>query len=338
MHGNGAVAGLLDDERAGRVEHGIGYFHVAAHGQAVQKFSAVGEGHLDGGEHPGRVIAQHLAVVCVAAPVFGLHVVGTFEGFLLVVFDAGTFGESGVQLVSFGVGDDEINPVDFREPVAEGIRHALGQGAYVRGPGEHHFHALLRLGLGHRDEVGEGLQGVQGSAFQADDGHGGVLQNLIEDDFAVVLGFVREGGKRAHAQHVAILAHHRDGILDVFLGAAVHHRAVGHFQGPGVGSGVQHPGLRTQVVGRLDGAEPGAQAGVEEDEADSFVAPDVLVTVRVGLYFQGLLQQGFVVARIGEGGEVFHGLKIIPQEQHAGEKQPDQSRWPRLIKGTATYI
>jgi hypothetical protein len=75
------------------------------------------------------------------------------------------------------------------------------------------------------------------------------------------------------------MAHNRDGVLDVLLSSTVHHRAVGHFQGPGVGSGVEHPGLRTQVVGRLDGAEPGAQTGVEEDEADGFVASDVLIAI-----------------------------------------------------------
>ena len=45
---------------------------------------------------------------------------------------------------------------------------------------------------------------------------------------------------------------------------------------------------------------------VEEDEADCFVTPDALVAVRVSLDFQGLLQQDVVVARVGEGGEVFH--------------------------------
>ena len=61
-----------------------------------------------------------------------------------------------------------------------------------------------------------------------------------------------------------------------------------------------------QVVGRLIGAESGAQAGVEENQPNGFVAPDVLVAVGVGLDVEGLLQQGFVVARIGEGSEVFH--------------------------------
>ena len=66
-----------------------------------------------------------------------------------------------------------------------------------------------------------------------------------------------------------------------------------------------------QVVGRLNGAEPGAQAGVEENQPDGFVAPDVLVAAGVGLDFQGLLQEGFVVARIGEGSEKFYFIGVF---------------------------
>ena len=77
---------------------------------------------------------------------------------------------------------------------------------------------------------------------------------------------------------------------------------------------------RAQIVSRLHRAEPGAQAGVEEDEPDDFVAPDVLIAVRVSLNFQGLPQQRFVVARIGEGSEVFHGFRIRPQERCPRQK------------------
>ena len=78
---------------------------------------------MRGGEHPGGVVTQPLAVVYVATSSFGLYVIGTFQYFLLVVLDAGNLGEFRVQFIAFGVGDDEIDPVDFREPVAEEVGH-----------------------------------------------------------------------------------------------------------------------------------------------------------------------------------------------------------------------
>ena len=152
---------------------------------------------------------------------------------------------------------------------------------------------------------------MQRSAFQADNGHRSVLQNLIEYDFAVVLRLVLKGREGAYAQHVAVLAHHCNSVSDVLLGAAVHYRAISHLQGPGIGPGVEHPGLRAEVVSRLHRTEAGAQAGVEEDEANGFVAPDVLVAVGIGLDFQRLLQQGFIVVRVGEGSKVFHEVCIV---------------------------
>ena len=89
-----------------------------------------------------------------ATSFFGLYVIGTFQYFLPVVLDAGNLGEFRVQFIAFGVGDDEIDPVDFREPVAEEMG-TYRQVAHVRGPGKRHFHARLLLSFGHRGEVGK---------------------------------------------------------------------------------------------------------------------------------------------------------------------------------------
>ena len=124
LHRNSSVAGFLDNKRAGRVEYRVEYLRVAAHGQAVQEFSAIRQGHVRGGEHPGGVVTQHLAVICVAASVFSLYAIGTLQCLLLVVLDAGALGEFRVQFTAFGVGDNVIEPVDFREPVAEKVGHA----------------------------------------------------------------------------------------------------------------------------------------------------------------------------------------------------------------------
>ena len=124
LHRNSSVASFLDNKRIGRVEYCVGYLRVAAHGQVVQEFSAIRQGHVRGGEHPGGAVAQHLAVVYVTASFFLLYVIGTFQCFLLVVLDEGTLGEFSVQFIAFGVGDDEIEPVDFREPVAEKVGYA----------------------------------------------------------------------------------------------------------------------------------------------------------------------------------------------------------------------
>ena len=124
LHRNSSVAGFLDNKRAGRVEYCVGYLRVTAHGQAVQEFSAIRKCHERGGEHPGGVVTQPLAVVYVATSFFGLYVIGTFQYFLLVVLDAGNLGEFRVQFTAFGVGDNVIEPVDFREPVTEKVGHA----------------------------------------------------------------------------------------------------------------------------------------------------------------------------------------------------------------------
>ena len=46
----------------------------------------------------------------------------------------------------------------------------------------------------------------------------------------------------------------------------------------------------------------------KSNQPNGFVVPDMLVAVGVGLDFQSLLQQGLVVVRTGEGGEIFHGV------------------------------
>jgi hypothetical protein len=64
----------------------------------------------------------------------------------------------------------------------------------------------------------------------------------------------------------------------------------------------------------------------------------VLVAVGVALYFQRLLEQGFVVASIGEGGEVFHGWRIILQERHAWKKVTELPGLFKAYGRATTYI
>ena len=106
---------------------------------------------------------------------------------------------------------------------------------------------------------------MTGSCFHREHRASGMLYELIDDHFIIVILTVFEAGKRTYTDDVTITSHHRDGFQQMFRFVTVHDDAAFGFQFPGPLIDVQYNYVHTQVESSFLGAETGAEAGVKED-------------------------------------------------------------------------
>ena len=276
----------------------------------MHEAAVVGDGHVGGVDCPRHVARDDFAVVgragdAGAAPVFGVDEVGALKGFHLVVLDARSAGEGWVKLVALGMGYDEVY-VGGVHPLRERVGHGLRQGAAVGRPREHHLRARLCLVLLYGDEVGEGLQGVHGGRFHGEDGASAVTYELVEHGFGVVVFAVGQAGERAHADDVAIAAHHGYGLEQVLALVAVHDDAALGLELPGAGVHVEHDDVHAEVHGGLLRAEARAQAVVEEYHEQRLVLAQLLVLKAVALNLLRLGKGLTEAAEVANVDECFH--------------------------------
>ena len=148
-------------------------------------------------------------------------------------------------------------------------------------PGEHHLRTLTRLVLLDGDEIGKALQGVTCGTLEADDWHACIGDKLFENRLLIVMCTVGKAGKRAQAQHIAVLPHHRGRLLDVLGGGPVHHHPIARLKRPRVAAGIQNDRLCTQQRGSLLRAHARAKRRVHKQQAHRAPASKSIVAPRI---------------------------------------------------------
>ena len=162
----------------------------------MHEVGIVGQRHLFRVDGPTAVRVENLAVVGIGigCPVLGVDEVRAFERYLMVIFYASVADEARVQFVAFRVGDDKL-VVRRIHPFGETVRHGLRQGFRMWCPSHDDFRTGSLLILLDRDQVGKTLQRMAGSRFHAEYRTAGVLDELVQYLFVVIIFLAFETGE-----------------------------------------------------------------------------------------------------------------------------------------------
>ena len=87
--------------------------------------------------------------------------------------------------------------------------------------------------------------------FHTENGFARILDKLIENNFIIIISFAFELRKRAHADNVAIGAHHGNGFQNVFRFVAVHYHAALGFEFPRALVDIEHDYVHSQIHSRF---------------------------------------------------------------------------------------
>ena len=117
-------------------------------------------------------------------------------------------------------------------------------------------------------------------------------------------------GEAAHANHVAVAAHHRYGFEQVLALVAVHDNAPLGLQFPCPGVDIEHYHVHAKVHCGLLRAQPCAQAVVEENHHERLVLPKGLEFETVVLYLACLGECLSKVADVFYVDECSHVLSV----------------------------
>ena len=171
-------------------------------------------------DSPRHVFRQYLAVVfgignARTTPVLGINEVGILKSLHLIVLDAGTSSELRVEFVAVRMSNDEVD-IGCCHPLGKRVGHSLGQCAAMRSPRKHYLRTCLGLVFINGDEVGKRLKRMHGGCLHGKDGATAVLNELRNDCLGIVILAVGESGKGANTDKVAVAAHYRDSLKQMF--------------------------------------------------------------------------------------------------------------------------
>ena len=186
----------------------------------MHELAVVGYCHMLVVDSPRHVFRQYLAVVfgignARTTPVLGINEVGILKSLHLIVLDAGTSSELLVEFVAVRMGDYEVD-IGCCHPLGKRVGHSLGQCAAMRSPRKHYLRTCLGLVFLNGDEVGKRLKRMHGGCLHGKDGATAVLDELRNDCLGIVILAVGESGKGANTDKVAVAAHYRDSLKQMF--------------------------------------------------------------------------------------------------------------------------
>ena len=228
----------------------------------------------------------------------------------MVVRDFCAAGELLVEFVAFRACNHEI-VVGGIYPFGKRVRHSLWESLGVRSPCEHHLGSLHLLVFLNGDYIGKRLKRVNGGSFHRKHRAAGVFHKLVENAFLVVVLLVFEACKRAHPNHIAVAAHHRDSLQQMLALVAVHNHATLGFEFPCALVHIKHNHIHAQVHSSLLCAQASTQTGVEKHHQERFVFTESLVREAVLLHFKCFFHSGFQVANIIYVLKYFHNKSLV---------------------------
>ena len=157
-------------------------------GQTVHEIGIIGQCHLFGIDSPVAVHVKNFAVIgiCISRPVFSVDEVRAFECLFLVVFHTGARDEFRVQFVAFRVGNHEFI-ICCVHPFGKTVRNSLWERFRMRSPSHDDLRTVCLLILFDGDQVGKTLQRMAGSRFHTEYRTTGVLNELIQYLFVVII-------------------------------------------------------------------------------------------------------------------------------------------------------
>ena len=178
----------------------------------MHEVGIVGNGHLALAYCPGAVFAQYLSVVvaCIGRPVLGIDKIGSFKSFHLVIFYAGISYELGVEFITFGMCNHKVI-ISCIHPFGKGVGDSLGQWTRMWSPCHHYFGACRLLIFLNGYQVGKTLQRMACGSLHGEYRPAGMLDELLQYHFVVIVFLIFEACKRTYADDVAIAAHHGNG-------------------------------------------------------------------------------------------------------------------------------
>ncbi len=214
---------------------------------------------------PRTIGRQNFAVVQipVGSPVFGIDEIGPSIGLFAIVFHRGITDKLLVEFIPFGMGNNELI-IGSVHPLGKRVRNRLRQCAGMRRPREYHFRPGSLLEFLDRDKVGETLQRMPCRRLHADDRFPRITDELFQNDFVIIIDLVVELRKRAHADDIAISAHHGNGFQHVLRLITIHHYTFLRFQLPCTLIDIQHNDIHSEIQRRFLRAQSGAQARIEK--------------------------------------------------------------------------
>ena len=148
-------------------------------------------------------------------------------------------------------------------------------------PGQYDLRTLNGLMLLDGDEVGKGLQGMDGGCLHSEDGTAGVLDKLLQYGLCIVVFTIGETSKRTDTDKIAVAAHDGDGLKKMLALVAIHDNATLRFQFPGTGIDIEHDDIHAEVHSCLLSRESGSQRVVEEYHHERFVLAQMLILITV---------------------------------------------------------
>lgn len=116
-----------------------------------------------------------------------------------------------------------------------------------------------------------------------------MVDKLGDDALPVVFVAVFETGEGAHADYVAVTSHDRNRLKEVFRFVAVHYHAAFCLEFPCALIDIEHNHVHAEVHRRFLGAEPCAQARIEEYHQQSAVFAEIGMGETVTFYLKCLI-------------------------------------------------
>ena len=176
----------------------------------------------------------------------------------------------------------------------------------MRCPCQHDLRLLYLLVFLDGDQVGKCLEWMSCSSLHAEYRLAGILDELIDNHFVIIVLLALELRKRANSDHIAVASHYRNCLEQMLRLVAVHDDPALCLKFPCSLVDVKNYHVHSEVQGRLLSAQTGAQTGVEEYHQKRLVPSELLIREWILLYIFRCCEGVFQIAKLCYRGKMSH--------------------------------
>ena len=168
----------------------------------------------------------------------------------------------------------------------------------MRRPSQYHLGTVFLFIFFNSNQVGESLQRMTGSGFHGEYRLAGILDELIQNLFGIIILAVLKMSERTHTDDITIRSHHRNSLQQMFTLIAIHNDTALCFQLPCTLIHIEYNHIHPQVTSCLLGTQTGTQTVVEENQQTSLMLSQGFIFVAVFLDFESFGKGTLQVAQI----------------------------------------
>ena len=212
----------------------------------MHEISVIRKRHFLSVYGPATICADYLSVIriFISGPVLCVNEIRSFKSLLLIVFHFSVAYESRIKLITFRMSDNKLIICSVH-PFGKAVWNGLRQWFRMRSPSHDYLRTSCFLIFLYRDQVGETLQRMACRRFHAKYRPAGMLDELTQYLFVIIIFFILKACERTDPDHIAVTAHYRNSFQQMLRFITIHDNTSLCFQLPCTLVNVQNDRVHT---------------------------------------------------------------------------------------------